>query len=291
MSNHDESICATVVLLDDTLPSAHAVDWAVERARHCGELIVVRHAQNRSRSSEPNQADRAIVAERLRLEDQVAGLRADFPGLRLSGKLVDGDLFEDLADLSNSSTLIVVGTHDRRSSSFAFARSIGGRLAAIAHGPVAVVPESAPIQVDSILVGVDGSASSTAAAEFAANEASMRELDLTVVHAWQEPMAWHDVYAPPNDEFVRELEEAHRLVLDDAIALIRGQRPNLTVHGQLVCGPAQWTLLDAAGKSGLLVVGAHGLNRVKVFLLGSVSHAIVLNLQSTVIIVPAIADH
>lgn len=286
MSMHTESTTArTVVLWNDSAPASHARDWAVERTRRCaGELVIVRPVPSSSSTSDP--ADRTIVAARFSLETQVMSLRNAFPALRVVVKLVEGDLYDELAALSNISTLVVIGTHDRATSSFAFARSIGARFAAIASGPVAVIPESAPTQVDRIVIGIDGSAPSTAAAEFAAGEAVARGLELTMLHAWQEPMPWQDVYAQPDEEFVRELEEAHRHVLDDAVALVQGRYPSLGVHPRLVRGAAPWALLDAAGESGLLVVGTRGLHRLKAFLLGSVSHAIVLNLRSAVVVVP-----
>ena len=286
-SNRTSAANTTVVVWDASAAAAHALDWGIQRARdRGGEFVLAMPSEPFSTTMDRNSRDRAVVDARFDLEGHVVALRHRFPQLSIVGTLLDGDLYQELTGLSDASTLVVVGTHDRRQSSFAFARSVGGRLAAMAHGPVAIIPESAPIRFDGILVGIDGSASALAAAEFAAREAVERHVDLTMLHAWQEPMAWQDVYARPDDEFVRELEEAHRQVLDDAVAVVEGQYPSLVVQCRLVRGTAPWALLDAAGASQLLIVGTRGLHGVKKFVLGSVSHSLVLNLRSAAVIVP-----
>jgi len=67
-------------------------------------------------------------------------------------------------------------------------------------------------------------------------------------------------------------------------------RPGLEVRGTLVHGPPQPALLEASRPAALLVVGNHGLRGFERLLLGSVSHSMVLNIVSPMVVVGAAAE-
>ncbi|MDY0812554.1 universal stress protein [Kitasatospora purpeofusca] len=117
-----------------------------------------------------------------------------------------------------------------------------------------------------ILAGIDGSAESTAAAQWAADEAVRRNLALRLVHAW----TWQDdVHADPGQPAdVRALAER---MLADAAQQVRSAHPGLEVHTGLLAGhePAA-SLLAAAADSELLAVGSLGLGGFEGLLVGSV---------------------
>ncbi|WP_369852516.1 universal stress protein [Cryobacterium sp. Y82] len=60
-----------------------------------------------------------------------------------------------------------------------------------------------------------------------------------------------------------------------------------SIRASLVRGAPQSALLDAARGAALLVVGDHGQKGISKLLLGSVSHSIVLNIQSPMVVIPA----
>jgi nucleotide-binding universal stress UspA family protein len=129
-----------------------------------------------------------------------------------------------------------------------------------------------------IVVGVDGSATATAALRWAVHEARLRD---ATVEAWH---AWHVPFAPgsgmPPDEHA--VEQAARRTLDDAVAAAGGEIERFVVRGV-----AASALLDAARDADLLVVGAHGAEGHEGVLLGSVSQQVVAHAPCPVVVVPA----
>ena len=92
----------------------------------------------------------------------------------------------------------------------------------------------------SVIVGVDGSASSEAACALACAEAQSRDLPLTVLHAWQPfPVFASGVWSPmtmlPD---LTELEQVAQTVLARAGELVARTAPGLTVEQRLVQAPA-----------------------------------------------------
>jgi nucleotide-binding universal stress UspA family protein len=102
--------------------------------------------------------------------------------------------------------------------------------------------------VETIVVGVDGSAGGTAALEFAAKEAVLREVPLRVLCAWEVPTA---VYTPGTaPSFDPELLDAfrHRAehVADEALATVKRLQPSLTVEALAAHGQPSEVLLERA---------------------------------------------
>ncbi|HEU4361252.1 MAG TPA: universal stress protein [Mycobacterium sp.] len=137
-----------------------------------------------------------------------------------------------------------------------------------------------------IVVGVDGSPSSCVAVRWAAHEAAMRNVVLTVVHVIGAP-AWDLValggpVAPIQTEPTQRQAQEARKVIDDAVEVVRsstesGTRPR--VVAEVFFAGTVPTLVDLSGDAHLVVVGRRGggplkglLHRV---LLGSVSTGLV----------------
>ncbi|MGV9264161.1 universal stress protein [Kitasatospora sp. NPDC003701] len=131
-----------------------------------------------------------------------------------------------------------------------------------------------------VLAGVDGSPASTAAAQWAAEEALRRDAPLRLVHAWpwltDGRAAFADAEALP--------AAAQQVVLDAADAL-RRRHPGLAVHADVVLDAAVDGLVAAAADAGLLVLGSRGLGGFAGLLLGSVSLATVARSAVPVVVV------
>lgn len=132
-----------------------------------------------------------------------------------------------------------------------------------------------------VIAGVDGSAESLAAAEWAAREAVRRESPLRLVHAWN----WH----PRQDTEPAGAAARHlaRRVLRQAEERIDRLCPGLVVRDEQVEGPATAALLQASQGADLLVLGSRGLSGFTGFLVGSVALGVVARAEVPVVLVRA----
>ncbi|MDJ0338514.1 universal stress protein [Cryobacterium sp. PH31-O1] len=275
----------TVVAWDGSEPARAALDWSLARSNG-GDLTLVRILDRTVSSADYFTLESATERAREVLKDDADRVSAKYPTRTVHADLRSGDPITELRALSGTDTLVVVGTHRRRGSTLRYEWSMGARLAGSANGPIAIIPESDNKHHSGIVVGVDGSTASNAAVEFAAAEADISGQELHAIHAWQEPLVWRDT-TEPDARFLQTLETSHRRILDESLLAVSRRYPALGIRASLVRGAPQSALLDAARGAALLVVGDHGLKGVSKVLLGSVSHSIVLNIQSPMVIIPA----
>ncbi|MFE9092866.1 universal stress protein [Streptomyces sp. NPDC007264] len=120
-----------------------------------------------------------------------------------------------------------------------------------------------------VVVGVDGSASSLAAAEVAAGEARRRDAALRVVHAFMWP-ALHVPLGPsswgPPEGGLRNMTE--RLVAE-AVERARAVAPEVEVTGGVVTGEPLTVLEEQSRAAELVVVGSRGMGGFVGLLVGS----------------------
>ncbi|UED84145.1 universal stress protein [Streptomyces profundus] len=127
-----------------------------------------------------------------------------------------------------------------------------------------------------VVVGVDGSPQSRAAAEWGAREAARRGLPLHLVHAWiNEPL-----YAPPVPD-----EPASRQLLEDHEGEVADRHPGLTITTALLPEMATAGLVEQAAGAELLVLGTRGHGPVMGFLLGSVGLPVITHSSRPVVLV------
>ena len=275
----------TVVAWDGSDPARAALDWSLARCNE-GELTLVRILDRTVSSVDYFTEESTNVRAREALKDDADRVSAKYPNLTVHADLRSGDPITELRALSGCDTLVVVGTHRRRGSTLRYEWSMGARLAGSARGPIAIIPESDSKHHAGVVVGVDGSAASNAAVDFAATEADRTGQELHAIHAWQEPLVWRDT-TEPDARFLQTLESSHRRILDESLLTVARRYPDLSIRASLVRGAPQSALLDAARGAALLVVGDHGQKGISKLLLGSVSHSIVLNIQSPMVVIPA----
>jgi nucleotide-binding universal stress UspA family protein len=134
-----------------------------------------------------------------------------------------------------------------------------------------------------ILVGVDGSSSSNSAVRWAAQEARMRNVPLTLVHvvvtpAWG-PTPWllSDTPLPIPAEEDRTLEEAGRKIIDEAIKIAEDSAQDhaiTEIKSELYFSVPVSTLVNLSKQADMVVVGCRGQNALTRVLLGSVSNGL-----------------
>jgi nucleotide-binding universal stress UspA family protein len=137
-----------------------------------------------------------------------------------------------------------------------------------------------------IIVGVDGSAGSRRALQWAADEAAQRGATLVVVHAWHFPPGAFAPYVPAATTTGVLMEEAAEKLVAEAEASI-AMPAGITVHHVVVEGTAATQLLREAAGADLLVVGSRGRGGFTGLLLGSVSQQCAHHAPCPVVIVPA----
>ncbi|MCF2533821.1 universal stress protein [Yinghuangia soli] len=129
-----------------------------------------------------------------------------------------------------------------------------------------------------VVVGVDGSESSTRAVRHAAHEAARRAVPLQVLHA-ADP-ARHEYRSGP-----AAYAPAHAIV-DTAAQEALDAVPGLELERTVVRATPAGALLDAAADAALVVIGSRGLGPVSGLVFGSVGCSLVARSCCPVLVVP-----
>ncbi|MCX5521677.1 universal stress protein [Streptomyces bobili] len=138
--------------------------------------------------------------------------------------------------------------------------------------------------VRTVVAGIDGSSESRAAAEWAAREAKLRGLRLTLVHVWQpvpEPMAQAPLLGAETQQHWSE-----RIPRETAEGL-RLRHPGVEITQRQLTGTPADVLADAAKDAELLVLGSRALSGLGGFLVGSVGLSVVAHAGVPVVLVRA----
>lgn len=133
-----------------------------------------------------------------------------------------------------------------------------------------------------IVVGVDGSDSSKKALEWATRLAPLLEATITVVVAWEYPIAFGMEGALPRSW---QPDETARLILKDCLDSVFGENRPDGLQGNIAQGNAIHVLLDASQDAQMLILGSRGLGGFSGLLLGSVSTSCAEHAKCPVLVV------
>ncbi|MEO3876010.1 universal stress protein [Nonomuraea sp. B12E4] len=134
-----------------------------------------------------------------------------------------------------------------------------------------------------ILVGVDGSRAGLEAAGWAAREASLRGVPLTVAHAIP---GWACATESGRlAEVAAWMRQGGESVLAAAEERARRGDPQISVRSTLLPGDPRAALIGAAEDAELLVVGSHGFGGVRGMLVGSVAYGVAGHASCDVVVV------
>lgn len=131
-----------------------------------------------------------------------------------------------------------------------------------------------------VTVGMDESPESLAAALWAAEEASLLDVPLHLIHVEEWPVT-AEVPVLSAESLVERYETLLRATADR----VRDDRPGLDVTTEMARGRAPAELTAAANEAEVTVLGSRGLGGVIGFLIGSVSLAVVGRARRPVVLV------
>ncbi|MDW5611353.1 MULTISPECIES: universal stress protein [Mycolicibacterium] len=251
-----------VVGVDGSDCSLAAVRWAAREAHFRHARLAIVHVVTEGGDEEAD----AVLAEAMAQGRDAAG----GGGSEIETRRVHGRPVQALVDLSGTAQMIVVGRRGRTGRRPPGVGSVGAGQLHHAHCPVAIVHDDTDQQQPRpVLVGVDGSKPSLAAAAIAFDEASWRGADLLALHVCK------DADAPAShDAQTSVLEQDAEDFLTASLADLRQQYPEVVVHRLVRFGKPARQLLAQAERAQLVVVGSHGRGGFAGKLLGSVSAAV-----------------
>ena len=249
-----QRIVVGVDISDNTL---RAAVWAARQAADLNVPVLLVHALDLGATSIYAEAVGYTQARRddgAALLGRVAGaLREQVPGVPVDTELSDVSAPEVLIARSGGSGLVVTGTRGRGGFAGLLLGSVSLKLAAHAHGPVAVVRgEPAGSPYDEIVLGVEPD-QAEAPIRFAFQTAAALGAMLTVVRAWWPHTTYGGLYVENTD-----LTERHQTGQVEAlISALRHEYPQVKVSISPMRGNAVPMLIEASRDARLLVIGAH----------------------------------
>ncbi|MEU2102385.1 universal stress protein [Nocardia sp. NPDC019255] len=225
---------------------------------------------------------RAVAKQKV--EQACAAVRAEQPELEIRQVVEDGKPARELIAHSGDARMVVVAAKSRDRLSTLLLGSTALTVAKKAACPVTVWrgrldqprPDTRPV-----LVGVDGSPGGSAAVGEAFELASALGVEVTALHAWNDPdlLQWTPV--PDTWSALAQQEEQ---LLSERLAGWCEKYPDVTVTKVVEKATPAQALLEHAEKAQLVVTGSRGQNRLTGLLLGSTSQNLLHHAASPVVI-------
>lgn len=274
-----------VVGVDGSDPANAALSWAAQCAARRGAVLKIVFA---AQIAYPEFAVNYVTRE---LRDYGQGvvdaaqdhLSSQHPQQPTATAVVDGNPAHALITESTRAAMVVVGNRGHGGFHDLLLGSTSLQTAMHARCPVAVVrphtPPAASVRAahGRVAVGVDGSANNATAIALAFEEAHLRRIGLTAVHAYRLPIPDRslalDVLA--GEGGVQVLEDDARLMLAQVIGPWADEYPDVDVRETVVQSPPANALIEQSRAADLLVVGTRGRGGFAGLLLGSVSQAVI----------------
>lgn len=232
----------------------------------------------------PGSIEAIAAAAHADLRHAERAVRAVAPDVSVEKEFARTQPIPALIEQSRTARMLVLGASGRGGYTGMLAGSTVASVVAHAHCPVVVVRQ--PLDPDGpVVVGVDGSALSTAALAAAFDEASWRRTPLVAVHSWSD--ADYETGAPPEMALLRAEpdEDEQARVLAESLAGWQEKYPDVPVERVVVKDRPRHQLLDRSAKARLVVVGSRGRGGFRGLLLGSTSQALVSHARCPVMVV------
>lgn len=270
-----------VVGYDGSPDSRHALAWAAAVAqRHGTRLTAVTAwaAPFETRAYDDRTDVHASYVDAARRA--VAELAEPVPSA-VGAEAVAGSAVHLLATRSRVADLVVVGRSGRSGLERIVLGSVSAGTAAIAHGPVAVVPPGAgTASPDRVIACVDPDDDPGALLDFAFGVAAVTECPVTVRHAYDPDPPARVLTEDPGQSPAAVFEERARVLESWA-----DKYADVAHTVEIRRGPAVRRLLEDVTARDLLVLGGRRHRRVVGRVLGSVPDAVLRHAPCATIVV------
>ncbi|NKY32922.1 universal stress protein [Nocardia speluncae] len=290
-----ESPPSIVVGVDSSEPSELAARWAGRTASQRGWRLRIVHGYNlaaaRTLTGVYYQMERPVLeAAYRRGNDCVEHARSlalqIAPSLKVETELSDAEPARLLVEESASAELTVIGASGEGST----LAHLGSTLLAVTshgHGKVVVVrghgPESGMGRERPVVVGLDGTSASHAAAAAAFAEADLMRAPLVALHAWHD-LRFHWFAGMPEIVDDPDIAAAAEAQLSEWLAEWTEKYPDVEVINKIYLAGPDLHLIDWSKSAQLVVVGSRGRGGFHGLLMGSTSNIIVQRAHCPVLV-------
>ncbi|MFJ9656099.1 universal stress protein [Streptomyces microflavus] len=267
-----------VVGTDGSRAATHALDQAAGEAHRRRVPLEIVHAWPWGGAYEPFDDDPQDI-----LAKAAQHVTERSPGLQVTTAAVPDDAAEVLVQRSRAAALTVVGTRGNGGFKGLLLGSVSLRVAAHCRSPLLIVRhESATQPISSpptVVVGMRGQEDDPAAA-FAFAEALRRNANLSIVHAW----TYNRSDRTHDDRAARARQE--ELTAARVVKALHRENPFVQLDSRSVRGAPAQILTDASATSAVVVIAAHRRKSGLGLQLGPVTHALLHQASSHVVLVP-----
>jgi nucleotide-binding universal stress UspA family protein len=270
MSPHDPG---TILVGHDGSAGADiALQWAVDTALLEGHRVRVLIADRHHATG----SDDALVA---RVDETLAAA-----GVVGSVEHRPGSAVHVLLREARTAVMLVVGSEGHGWAAEVARGSVSQHLAR--HAPCPVVVARCAERPDSarIVVGVDGSAGSRAALEFACRRASRTQESVVALHAWRPGRVNVDDRGNLPAELAARAAAAEA-ALAECVANLRTEYPEVALQTETMALPPAEALAGTSPQASLVVTGTRARGVLAGLLLGSVSHHVLQEAHCPVAVV------
>lgn len=265
-----------LVAYDGSADARRALEWAAQESLRTGVPVHVIAVNEILPPAWGGIGGMAVVTEGYVLDssallEEAAKTLADEGVTAATTQQRTGPVVSELVQAAESASVLVIGSNGHGAAGEALMGSVSQHLARHATCPVVAVREPRDAEARRIVVGIDGSRSSTAALEYACRRAEETGETVVAIHAWHVRAPSTDVWASAPRSV--DTEERERL-LAESIAGVREDHPDVRLEQEVVPVAPQRCLVDASASASLVVVGSRGHGYFSGLLLGSVSQAV-----------------
>ena len=282
-----------VVGTDGSKESLRAVEWAAREAVLRGApLRIVSAAELLPRmvgstgTSEYDTVADLLRQERDRALTAAAERAAEIsPGLLIDTDRLTGQPALAVTESGNGALMLVVGSRGGGAFMALVLGSVSRYAAIHASGPVVVVRDETTATHKQVGVGVSDPETSTAALEFAFEEAALRKASVMAVHAWHTPQT--DISrAGPAGPAADVLEAAAARQLEALLHDWREKYPDVQVSQDVVHGHPGRALVGLSARADLVVLGRRSTHAGQ-HGPGTVTHAVLNHAHGPIVTVPS----